>query len=147
MRLHLPIPLRSALLAGFVSAAAFLSVTLVPSAAAAAFNFAWDEATHTLTVSSSADRAEADTGILISSNASYSGELSDNEHYADATKIVFNLSAPGSNAVWFVGNNTVSTQDIQIGDGSDATKGLRLNNGSSNTTLTFSGTVTGNGVI
>lgn len=147
MRLHLPIPLRSALLAGFVSAAAFLSVTLVPSAAAAAFDFAWDESTHTLTVSSSADRAESDTGILISSNASYSGELSENEHYADATKIVFNLSDPGSNAVWFVGNNTVSTQDIQIGDGSDATKGLRLNNGSSNTILTFSGTVTGNGVI
>lgn len=147
MRLHLPIPLRSALLAGFVSAAAFLSVTLVPSASAAAFDFAWDEATHTLTVSSSADRADADTGILISSNASDPGELSENEHYADATKIVFNLSDPGSNAVWFVGNNTVSTQDIQIGDGSDATKGLRFNDGSSNTTLTFSGTVTGNGVI
>ncbi len=86
MKLHLPLRLRSALLAGFASASSFCSIALVPSAAAAAFDFSWDEATHTLTVASSADRGEGDNGILLSTNNSYPGELTSNEHFAAAEK-------------------------------------------------------------
>ena len=146
MKLHLPLRLRSALLAGFASASSFCSIALVPSAAAAAFDFSWDEATHTLTVASSADRGEGDNGILLSTNNSYPGELTSNEHFAAAEKIIFDLSDPGTSAVWFVGAPTVS-QAVQIGEGADMSGGLRFYNGSSNSTLTFTGAVTGNGTL
>ena len=100
------------------SASSFCSIALVPSAAAAAFDFSWDEATHTLTVASSADRGEGDNGILLSTNNSYPGELTSNEHFAAAEKIIFDLSDPGTSAVWFVGAPTVS-QAVQIGEGAD----------------------------
>ncbi|WP_256151039.1 hypothetical protein [Akkermansia muciniphila] len=132
MKLHLPLP--------------FALIALVPSAAAAAFDFSWDEATHTLTVASSADRGEGDNGILLSTNNSYPGELTSNEHFAAAEKIIFDLSDPGTSAVWFVGAPTVS-QAVQIGEGADMSGGLRFYNGSSNSTLTFTGAVTGNGTL
>ena len=112
MKLHLPLPFA-------------LSIALVPSAAAAAFDFSWDEATHTLTVASSADRGEGDNGILLSTNNSYPGELTSNEHFAAAEKIIFDLSDPGTSAVWFVGAPTVS-QAVQIGEGADMSGGVEV---------------------
>lgn len=65
---------------------------------------------------------------------------------ADNTKVIFDMTSSGSSN--YFGDTQQYDGNVQIGGGTaDATQGLCINNGNRDKVVTFTGTVTGNGLL